>query len=213
MRMIVLSMVRCFRRACVPGLLLAVLLAGCATGDRIFEPIDPSGMPAGGGAALQGAEQIKEGDVLTISMSDIPNPPPAYEVKVREDGTITLLLNQSFRAAGKTVGPLEREIHERYVPKYYTQCTISIRFQNGYYFVNGEVKSPNRYPYLGKTTVLRAISSAGDFTDWANKRKVRLTRNDNTSLNVDCIKALSDPSLDLEVYPGDKIHVPRRVIF
>ena len=34
------------------------------------------------------------------------------DVTVREDGTIRLLLNQSFTAAGKTAGALEKEIHE-----------------------------------------------------------------------------------------------------
>ena len=216
MRMIA-SMAKWFRCAGVLGLVLAGLfLTGCATEEGGgFAPLpEATGMPStpGGGTAPQGAEQIKVGDVMTVSISDIPNPPAPFDVKVREDGSITLLLNQNFVAVGKTVGGLEKEIHDRYVPKYFTQCTIAIRLQNGYYFVNGEVKAANRYPYVGPTTVLKAIASAGDFTDWANKKKVSLTRNDGTKLTVNCIKALVDPSLDLEVYPGDKIHVPRRLL-
>jgi protein involved in polysaccharide export with SLBB domain len=203
------------RSLVVFGLLAAGLfLAGCET-DPKFPDVPEAGIGGGGalaGSGVQGAELIKVGMVLTVSISDIPTPPPAMDVTVREDGTITLLLNQSFTAAGKTAGALEKEIHDRYVPRYYTQLTVAIRFQNGFYFVTGEVKSPNRYPYMGPTTVLKAISSASDFTDWARKSKVRLTRTDGTSFTVDCIKAISDPSLDLAVYPGDKIHVPRKIL-
>jgi protein involved in polysaccharide export with SLBB domain len=204
-------------RCLVAFSLLAVVafLAGCGTEPKVFSEIPEAGVPGGGapsGPGGQGAEFIKVGMVLTVSISDIPTPPPAMDVTVREDGTIRLLLNQSFTAAGKTAGALEKEIHDRYVPKYYTQLTVSIRFQNGYYFVTGEVKSPNRYPYVGPTTVLKAISSASDFTDWARKTRVKLTRTDGTSFTVDCIKAIADPSLDLAVYPGDKIHVPRKIL-
>jgi polysaccharide export outer membrane protein len=107
---------------------------------------------------------------------------------------------------------LEREIRAAYVPKYFVNMTVTVFMQNAFYFVDGEVKSPNRYPYAGKTTVLKAIASAGDFTDFAQKKKVRLTRTDGTSLIINCIKALSDPTLDVEVYPNDKIHVPRRIL-
>ena len=59
--------------------------------------------------------------------------------------------------------------------------------------------------------MLKAIASAGGFTDFANKKKVKLTRVDGRTQTVNCVKALDNPSLDLEVYPGDKIHVPRRL--
>ena len=48
----------------------------------------------------------------------------------------------------------------------------------------------------------KAIASAGGFTDFANKKKVRLTRVDGRTQIVNCVKALENPSLDLEVYPG-----------
>ena len=214
----------------------ALILAGCQTGSNDsfadLPPVPPAstGTPSvgavsannGSGTAAAVApravatpdspEIIKIGDVLTVSFLDIPNSPPASGIKVREDGTITLLHNQTFVAAGKTSGDLEREIRVTYVPKYYVNMTVTVLMQNGFYFVDGEVKSPNRYPYAGKTTVLKAIASAGDFTDFANRKKVRLTRTDGHTLIINCYKALEDPSLDVEVYPNDKIHVPRRLL-
>jgi hypothetical protein len=40
---------------------------------------------------------------------------------------------------------------------------------------------------------------------------VKLTRADGTTAIINCIKAQDDPRLDLDVYPGDRIHIPRRL--
>jgi len=80
-----------------------------------------------------------------------------------------------------------------------------------FFYVGGEVKVPQRQLYTGPITVLKAIQSCGDFTDFANKKQVSLVRNDGRTLTVNCVKAIKNPTLDLPVYPGDKIHVPRSV--
>src|SRR5262249_3464483 len=122
--------------------------------------------------------------------------------------------NQTFTVAGKTHGQLEKEIHDRYVPDYYKKMTVSVRpkTETQFYFVDGEVKSPARQIYISRITVLKAIASAGGFTDFASKGNVTLTRVDGRVLHVNCKKALSNPQLDLEVYPGDRIWVFRRKI-
>ncbi len=158
-----------------------------------------------------GTERIQVGDSLVIMFSDLPIPTSPIEQQVREDGTITLLLNETFSAVGKTRGELAREIRARYVPVQWVNLTVTIKPLDRYYFVGGEVKGPSRQPYLGKITVLKAIQSCGDFTDFANKKKVRLTRTNGRIEIINCIKAQEHPELDLEVYPGDKIHVPRKL--
>jgi len=72
------------------------------------------------------------------------------------------------------------------------------------------VRNPGRQVYIGATTVLKAIQSAGDFDDFAAKTRVEVTRTDGTFIKVNCIKAAKDPKLDLPIYPGDKINVPMR---
>ncbi|HOX56977.1 MAG TPA: SLBB domain-containing protein [Candidatus Paceibacterota bacterium] len=158
-------------------------------------------------------EVFRAGDSLTIVYADLPVITPGFEGRIKEDGTITLLLNQSFNAAGKTAGGLEQEIRARYVPKYYKNMTVTVtpRESTRWYYVDGEVRAPNRQIYNSRITVLQAIASSGGFTDFAKKSKVRLTRVDGRTMTIDCTKALENPKLDLEVYPGDKIHVPRRL--
>jgi polysaccharide export outer membrane protein len=164
-------------------------------------------------ASGPGAEVLRVGDSLTIIFTDTPAQIPNFDEKIREDGTITLTLNKTFMAAGKTTGDLEKEIRKCYVPNYYKYMTVSVRQQEStrWYYINGEVKSPNRQIYNSRITVLKAIASAGGFTDFANKKKVKLTRVDGRTQTVNCVKALDNPSLDPEVYPGDTIHVPRRI--
>lgn len=160
-------------------------------------------------------DAIRAGDTLRINFSDLPiivqSP---IEERVKDDGTITLLENQTFVAAGKTRGRLEKEIHDRYVPNYYKKMTVSVlpKSDTQFYFVDGEVRTPNRQVYISRTTVLKAIASAGGFTDFASKGGVVLTRVDGTTVTVNCKKAIRNPRLDLEIFPGDRIYVPRRVI-
>jgi polysaccharide export outer membrane protein len=132
---------------------------------------------------------------------------------VKEDGTITLLLNQEFTAADKTRGELEKEIRKRYVPDLFKALTVNVEPLNAtqFYYVDGEVKMPDRQVYISRMTVLKAIASAKGFTDFAKKTGVVLTRLDGRKITINCIKAQKDPKLDLEVFPGDKVWVPRRV--
>lgn len=215
------------------GVLLGAIfwVSGCQSGPQFSQVPGVSSQPDGKSQVavaaparpadpVQGAterenralDMIHPGDSITITFSDLPVPILPMDERVREDGTITLLQNQTFTAAGKTFGQLAREMRERYVPNYYRTMTVSIkpRDQTQFYYVGGEVKLPNRQVYLSRLTVLGAIRSSGDFTDFARKKHVELTRADGHKFIINCVKALQDPSLDLEVLPGDRIYVPRR---
>jgi len=171
----------------------------------------PPPLPTGRILDAGGFDMITVGDSLKVSFSDINPVPPPIEENVKEDGTITLLHHQSFVVAGKKRGDLEKEIWNRYVPDYYKYLTVNVLILGRFYWVNGEVKSPNRYIYEGKTTVLKAIASAGGFTDFAKKKKVVLIRASKRKEYENCVQAVSDPSKDLEVFPGDTVHVERSI--
>jgi polysaccharide export outer membrane protein len=216
------------RRAIVCSLLLvSALQMGCKTGGSETQFVDP-GPPAGTqiaslnpGAATNAAnstitgesiDALHAGDMLTIEFSEMPVVYPAREERIKEDGTITLLEGKTFVAAGKTRGQLEHEIHDWYVPRFYLKMNVSIRQTKDtqFYYVRGEVRQPNRQVYISRIKLLQAIASAGDFTDFARKKDVLLTRADGTKVRINCVKARKDPSLNLEILPGDIIDVPRR---
>lgn len=198
------------------GLAALCLLSGCETTDS---PASPSTPPAASTSPAPETEAqptksdiIQVGNKIIVSLTDIPGQYGPTDLRVRDDGTISLPLNVEVRAADKRVADLEREIHDIYVPKYYTRMSVSVKLEQRVFYVRGYVRLPNRFPYEGEITVLKAISVAGDFNEYANKRKVELTRPDGKKYTVDCKKAQKNPKLDLPVFPGDTIYVPPRIM-
>ncbi len=154
---------------------------------------------------------IRVGELLEIRFSDTPQPIPPIQDRVRDDGKITLLYTQAFSVVGKMIGEFEKEIRERYVPAYFAQMTatvIPLERQKRYY-VDGEVRVPSEKLYVGRITVTQAIAGCGGFTDFAKKTAVRLIRENGTMEIINCKKAITNPRLDREVFPGDRIYIPR----
>lgn len=196
----------------------ALTFAGCSSDDTKqftdpsgFTGTNDNGAASAGEAPSYAAAVIHAGEAIEVSFTDITPPVAPVDMRVKDDGTITLAFNEAFSAVGKTTGELEKEIRARYVPKYYVNLTVNVRQLEQFYYVGGQVKAPNRYPYAGPTTVTKAIQSAGDFTEFAQKKKIKLSRPDGTSSTINWFKAQDDPRLDLPVLPGDKIHVPQRI--
>jgi polysaccharide export outer membrane protein len=115
-------------------------------------------------------------------------------------------------AAGKTPGELEEYIKNLYVPRVYTHLTVTVQTSSHRtYFVRGEVNHPNQVEYLGPVTVTKAIAAAGDFTDYANRKKVVLIKANHKRYVVNCDKIVAGQIEDPPVFPGDQIVVPRRL--
>jgi len=175
-------------------------------------PGDPHDLMPSGGIA---GGKIAIGDTLTILFSDTPPNamPPLMLIKVGNEGSITLPLNVIIQALGKTPTELERAIRSAYVPAYFVNLSASVKAEERYFFVGGEVKLSGRQLYTSHSmTVLRAITTAGGFTDFAKKTKIEVRRaNGGKTENVNYYKALKDPRLDLPVFPNDQIIVPRGI--
>jgi protein involved in polysaccharide export with SLBB domain len=189
------------RLSCV--LLAGVFLTGCA----------PARRPAltGGSAPPEvEAARFHVGETVSVIFSGTPDLIQPHEEQIKEDGTINLPLIGSVKAVGKTAGELQNEVHDLYVPKYYVRLNVVVKPGDLIYYVRGEVKQPGREIYVGKTTVTKAITSAGDFTDYAS-HNVKLIRANGEVIKVDVDKALEDPTLDPLIYPGDQVTVDRRI--
>jgi protein involved in polysaccharide export with SLBB domain len=199
--------------AAVVGLVAGgVLLAGCGSPSARAGMADTRG--AASGPPVNDENRVfHPGEDVEVAFTDLPTQVAPYDVKIKDDGSVTLLLNQTFILADKTPGLAEKEIRKRYVPDFYRYMTVSVRWmgQTRFYYVDGEVKMPARQTYIERTTVLKAIASASGFTDFAKQSKVVLIRLDGRKFTINCKKARNHPELDLEVYPGDKIYVPRRI--
>jgi protein involved in polysaccharide export with SLBB domain len=195
---------------------VAVALTGCQTPTvsndiKFTAPPSDAEMPSAVGTADE-AMRFSKDDLVIVNFSGQQDLQP-HEERIKEDGTITLQYINSIKAEGKTTGELQREIHDAYVPTFYKRLTVTVKTDRQIYYVQGQVRVSGRQEYLGPTTVLKAIASAGDFNDFASRKKVRLNRKDGSWVIVDCVKAAQNPALDLPVFPGDKIDVPVRSAF
>jgi polysaccharide export outer membrane protein len=190
---------------------VVLALAACRAVDP-YSPIPGANGADGGTNSLDAANYtLRAGDELTVSFFDITPAIQPITDQIKEDGTITLIYNEKFQAAGKTIGQLQTMVHDRYVPNYVKYMTVNIVPVNRSYTVSGEVRTPGRMPYPGHMTVLDAIATAGGFTDYSNKRKVKVTRADHRQFTVNCIRAVDDPNLNVEIFPGDTIYVPQSI--
>lgn len=159
------------------------------------------------------SDEIRVGDMLNISFrGTVTMAVLDHQERVSENGFIALPQIGEIKAQGKNRVALQKEIQAKYVPKYYKNLTVIIAPDERFFYVYGEVNKPDRHFYAGELTVLGAISAAGDFTDFANHKKVKLLRTDGTVETINCKDALENPSkYDVEVLPGDTINVPRRI--
>lgn len=190
--------------------LASMIFIGCETTSPNSDPYSPPDINRSGDLTKEPTNKLRVQDTVRVDFSNSGGQSiTPHEEQIKEDGTITLFLIGPVKAAGKTTGELQNELQEKY-RKYYVAMTVTVKAPDRFYSVGGEVRTPKRDVYIGSTTVLKAIQSAGDFTEFANEKKVQLTRVNGRTFIVNCDKARKDPSLDLPVYPGDSIHVPRR---
>ncbi len=199
------------------GLLFTgVIFTGCHSSSSvpIFSdtPTPPvmTGSPSTGDTAAEVA-RFHVGDPVIVTLSGLPTDILPHQEPIKEDGTITMPDIGHVQAAGKTAGELQNEIYNLYVPKLYRHLTVTVNTGDRVYYVTGEVKVPGRQLYAGQMTVTKAITTAGDFTDFANHRKVWLIRANGQRIKVNCNEALRNPSKDPPVYPNDQIQVPRKI--
>jgi len=192
--------------------LLALMLGGCSSTAKKYDVMAQPDLENQGGP--ERIARLHVGDSISITFGGMPAEDTTFmpvEKPIKEDGTITLHQIGRVQAAGKTPGELEDTIHDLYVPKWVTHLNVTVKTSSDrVYYVRGEVRRPDRMIYAGAITVSKAIASAGDFTDFANRSKVYLIRANGQRFKLDLNKILDGEAPDPPVYPGDQIEVARR---
>lgn len=194
---------------------VTALMVGCAP----LEPVAPAQKDAvvaapGGSTGVDSADILRVGDRIRIIYSDIPTAPMPVEQVIPDDGKLTLHLGYSYNFAGKKRTEAEREIEAIYVDeqRVYKRIRVTIERQSSFVSVGGEVRTPASIVHRGDLTVLSAIDAAGGFTEFANRKRVIVTRAaTKQQVIVNAKKAINNPKLNLLLYPGDSIQVPRSV--
>ena len=201
---------RSFRHIGVAGLAGATLfLAGCLS-DK---PLPPPTPPPTTMDTNVNQFPLQIGDTVEVDLTGTRDTILPTITPLNGAGTISLpSLETNILAVGKTPHELETTIHDLYVPNVYPHISVTVTPGPRFFYVGGQINmtGTGKQLYTGKVTVLGAISAAGGFNDFAAKTKVQVTRQNGTISIVNCKKALKHPELDLEIFPGDKIEVPKQ---
>ncbi len=156
--------------------------------------------------------KMRPGDPIVIFLRDLPGAKSDMQLEdiIDDQGAINLPYIGRMTAAGKTTSVFEQEIEQKYIDEkiYKIRITANVVVPQQFIFVTGEVKLSNKYPLVSGMTLLQAITTAGGPTDYADLKKVELSRNGaKTIYNVTDIR--NNPSKDIPLEPGDQINVPR----
>src|SRR3954468_24874700 len=146
----------------------------------------------------------------------------SQHLRVNDSGELEVPYIGLVPAAGRTCKELAYSVKSSLEREYYYHATVIIAVDHvsensrGKVYVYGNVKGqgPQEIPADETYTVSKAIIRAGGFGDFANKRKIRVTRKDGKQFEVDLKRVIEQGHTDEDVVlqPDDQINVPQRAI-
>jgi protein involved in polysaccharide export with SLBB domain len=224
-------------------LLLAVgrlLAADGPSTDTTQPPASNSAAPAvkvsattsNAGAAATGSiyvlddkHQLAIGDQISFRIVEDEDDPKA--LTVTDSGELEVPYIGRFSAVGKTCKQLAAQLRTELEKEYYKRATVIIAVNvmaksRGRVYLVGPVHlpGPQEIPSDEVLTLSKAILRAGDFTDFADKKNVRVTRHSKVAggkdetftINVGKILDKGGTESDLPLEPGDLIYVPEKLV-
>jgi protein involved in polysaccharide export with SLBB domain len=174
--------------------------------------------------ALDDKYRLAIGDRLSFRIVEDEDDPKS--LLVTDSGDLEVPYIGRFPAVGKTCRELARALKVELEKNYYYQATVIIAVDSktksrGIVYSVGAVRmpGPQDIPSDEVLTVSKAILRAGGFTDFADKRNVKITRKDATgaadqtfTVNVEDILEKGKTDGDLTLQAGDLIYVPERLV-
>ena len=131
---------------------------------------------------------------------------------IRPDGHITLPLIGEVSAAGQTPTKLAALIADLLGKEYMKNPQVTVEVQqvrSKRYYVSGEVMRPGAYPLVVPTTVFEALTLAGGFREFANKKKITIIRGtERLKFNYNDVVKGKNLSQNIGIENGDTINVP-----
>ena len=214
--------------------LFAVMLTICAAGlgacSSNFSHLENNGsfapLPAQAraGASSQAADKFSSAatpgnsaykigplDVLDVAVFQVPD--LKRSVQVSDTGIINYPLIGEVRAAGKTAQQLELDLTKRLAATYLQspQVTVYVReFNSQRITVEGAVRNTGVFPLKGRTTLIEALSQAGDLNDSIASGDISIFRTIDGKSSVarfDFDAIQTGKAQDPELQPGDVIVV------
>ncbi|HBG87288.1 MAG TPA: hypothetical protein DEG09_03650 [Marinilabiliaceae bacterium] len=149
------------------------------------------------------------------SMASNPMSASLLGYRVGLDGAIDYPFLGKIYVAGLALHEIAQKI-ELAASKYIDQSGAIVKLLNDHVTIMGEVRSPGRFLMNSEEiSILEAVSLAGDMTDFANRKTVRLIRKDGDTPQMLIIDTTDEKIMFSPYYylkPGDIVYVePRRL--
>lgn len=176
--------------------------------------------------SLDDKQKLAVGDTVTFRV--VEDQEDAKLLPITDAGQLDVPELGLVTASGKTCKQLALEIKSRLEQTTYYRATVIVGVQllnktmsGRRVYVAGQVRKagPQEIPAGETWTVSKAILNAGGFTDYADKKKVRLVRSEAKGvpattlvLNVAEIWEKGRTERDLPVEAEDLIYIPARAI-
>jgi protein involved in polysaccharide export with SLBB domain len=146
----------------------------------------------------------------------------SQRLRVNDNGELEVPYVGLVPAQGRTCKELAYSIKNLLEKEYYYHATVILAVDRiseksrGRIYVYGSVRAqgPQEIPPDESYTVSKAVIRAGGFGDFANKRKVKVTRKNGQDFTVDLKRVIEEGHTeeDLALQPDDQIYVPQRLI-
>lgn len=182
------------------------------------------------GTAVRGVPIVSDdrhrlgpGDKLSFQILEDRDPPKP--LVVTDSGELDVPYVGRVMAAGKTCKELAEELKKLLEKDYYYRATVVLGLNEvsrmaGRVYIWGQVRNQGaiEIPVGENFTAGKAILRAGGFTDFANKKKVRLVRTnpdgsrETMELNMEDILERGKIEQDVTLRPDDFLIVPARLI-
>jgi len=201
----------------VGAISLMLLLSACNAGRSDYELMQTKQpVKTETKIAVESIEYIiQPNDRLSVNIYQYPELTPtemnAKGILVDGRGYISLPLIHRVKVAGYSQAGAARMLEQRY-KKFLTDPSLNLEVINKKVYVLGEVKNPGPVELTNEyMTILQVISSAGDFTDQAQRDSVFIVNNDGRKnmrmRKVDFTSFASLQASNLTVKPNDIVYV------
>lgn len=146
----------------------------------------------------------------------------SQHLRVNDNGELEVPYIGLVQASGKSCKELAYAVKAALEREYYYHATVIIAVDHiseksrGKVYVYGSVKGqgPQEIPADESYTVSKAIIRAGGFGDFADKKKIKLTRKNGETVTVNLKRVIEEGRTDEDVvvHPDDQIYVPQRLV-
>lgn len=151
----------------------------------------------------KGPYQIDTGDVVRVTVYGDAELSDTY--RIDDSGAIAFPLVGPVQVRGKTTKSAALSLAAALANGFMRNPDVAVEIaEYRPFFIQGEVTTAGQFPYVYGMTVRAAISTAGGFTDTADRNSAVVYRRQGDQM------VKGNVSLDFPIFPGDTILINER---